>query len=84
MSSIPREKTKGVTWTIPGFYDPERNTLNGVETDYARLAVLMDIRDELKQLNRLLHCGNFVGMPGVLRQIAANTKKPRRRRAVKK
>lgn len=33
------------------------------------LAVLMDIRDELQTLNRLLHCRNFTGMPADLRQI---------------
>ena len=29
-------------------------------------AVLMDIRDELQTLNRLLHCGNFTGIPRTL------------------
>lgn len=36
-------------------------------------AVLMDIRDELQTLNRLLACPNFVGMPQVLKQIRRNT-----------
>lgn len=39
------------------------------------LAVLMDIRDELQNLNALLHCGNFQGFPATLQTIAANTTK---------
>ena len=33
------------------------------------LAVLMDIRDELQKLNRLLACENFISMPRVQKQI---------------
>jgi hypothetical protein len=44
-------------------------------------ALLMDIRDELKRLNILLHCSNFTGMPATLRTISrklpAITKKRR-------
>lgn len=50
-----------------------------------QLAVQMDIRDELKQLtgemrrlNNLLHCSNFVEIPQILRKIRANTTKPRK------
>jgi hypothetical protein len=45
----------------------------------AHLAVLMDIRDELKILNRLLGCSNFVAIPKVLRGIRANTTRRRPR-----
>lgn len=38
-------------------------------------ALLMDIRDELQTLNRLLACQNFVGIPATLRAIQRNTKK---------
>lgn len=41
----------------------------GTTHEEARLAVLMDIRDELKRLNSLLHCQNFLGMPRVLKRI---------------
>lgn len=37
--------------------------------DQAQLAVLMDIRDELKDLNRLLRCENFLRIPRELRDI---------------
>ena len=39
------------------------------------IAVLMDIRRELRTLNRLLSCPHFTGMPHTLREIARNTKK---------
>ena len=45
------------------------------------IAVLMDIRDELKKLNFLLHCNNFVAIPRKLDRISANTAKPRKRKA---
>lgn len=45
----------------------------------AKLAVLMDIRDELKTLNRLLACPNFLQIPTSLREISAHTK-PRKRK----
>jgi hypothetical protein len=46
----------------------------------AQLAVLMDIRDALQALNRVLHCPNFLGIPKVLRDIRLNTARavPRR------
>lgn len=49
----------------------------------AHLAVMMDIRDELKRLNLLLHCYNFTQIPGVLRSIRRNTAKPRPPRRAK-
>lgn len=48
----------------------------------AQLAVLMDIRDELKRLNGLLHCENFQRIPRKLDRISRNTAKPRKRRKV--
>lgn len=50
-----------------------------VSTDDAQLAVLMDIRDELKILNRLLQCKNFIDIPFKLEAIKRNTTKPRKR-----
>lgn len=44
------------------------------------VAVLMDIRDELKDLNRLLHCENFKRIPFVLDRIRRNTVKPKRKK----
>jgi len=42
-----------------------------ITMDGAQLAVLMDIRDELKAINRILHCSNtlaaFYALPNVLK-----------------
>jgi hypothetical protein len=51
--------------------------------EYVPIAVLMDIRDDLKKLNALLHCHNFVGIPQTLRTIAKQTKKRKYVRKVK-
>lgn len=45
----------------------------------ASLAVLMDIRDELKRLNRVFECSRFLAIPTTLERIAKNTtRKPRK------
>lgn len=49
--------------------------------DAAAVAVLMDLRDELQQLNRLLGCVNFVNIPTMLMAIRKNTTRPRKRRS---
>lgn len=43
------------------------------------VAVLMDIRDELQQLNRTLACPNTQAIPRYLREIICNTTKKKRR-----
>lgn len=43
------------------------------------IAVLMDIRRELRTLNQLLHCPHFQAIPRKLEQIARNTTKKRKR-----
>ena len=48
--------------------------------DHAQVAVLMDIRDELQDLNRLLHCDGFCEIPRSLDRIRLNTAKPRKRK----
>jgi hypothetical protein len=45
------------------------------------LMVAMDIRTELKQLNQLLNCSNFINIPTTLRSIRRNTAKPRKKKA---
>jgi hypothetical protein len=49
----------------------------------AGIAVLMDIREELQCLTRLFACEHFLTMPQTLRQIARNTRQPKRRRVTK-
>lgn len=42
--------------------------------------LLMDIREELQTLNRLLHCTNFTAIPHKLDRIERNTRKRRKKR----
>lgn len=51
-------------------------------TSDAQLAVLMDLRDELKRLNSVLHCVNFLDVPRRLARIARNTAKPSKKAVV--
>lgn len=46
-----------------------------------KIAVLMDIRDELQQLNHTLGCYNFQSIPAVLRTIRKNTSGLRKEKA---
>jgi hypothetical protein len=49
--------------------------------DRTHAAILMDIRDELKAMNRRLNCQEFLLIPSYLRTVIANTtRRPRRRR----
>lgn len=53
----------------------------GMQTwEQAQVAVLMDIRDELKRLNHLLNCPNFTSIPHKLESIRKNTTKRRKRK----
>jgi len=72
---MPDTRHRNVTWSRG-----ERVA----NVDNAQLAVLMDIRDELQNLNRLLHCPNFLSMPRLLRGIRDNTANPRRQRSAKR
>lgn len=44
------------------------------------IAVLMDIRDELKRLNAAIYCQNFLAIPHTLKRISHNTAKPKAKR----
>jgi len=46
--------------------------------DSVKIAILMDIRDELQSLNSLFRCPNFVGFPRLLRDIRRNTTRRKR------
>lgn len=45
------------------------------------IALLNDIREELKLLNAVLHCPNFMDIPHKLERIKRNTTKKRKPRA---
>ena len=48
------------------------------------MCMLATIRDELRRLNHVLQCPNFIAVPAKLDQIAKNTRKRRKPRAVGK
>lgn len=47
---------------------------------HIQIAILADIRRELRKLNGLLHCPNFQAIPRKLDAIRLNTRKPKRRK----
>lgn len=52
--------------------------------DQVMKALLLDIREELRRLNTVLQCPNFIAVPSKLDQIAKNTRKRRKPRAIGK
>jgi hypothetical protein len=68
-------------WDPQLWMDDKENTAN---TDTLQLAMLCSIRDELRRLNRVLQCPNFIAVPSKLDQIAKNTRKKRKPRIVGK
>lgn len=53
----------------------EKGELYSSIKDGAMFAAMMDIRDELRTLNRLLGCQSFVQVPATLRGIRRDLKK---------
>lgn len=75
--SIDRRK-KDVNWA------PADQAGNLPTWERVNLAVLMDIRDELKLvtaelhcMNNVIQCSNFIAIPQILRRISRNTAKPK-------
>jgi len=65
---------KDVTWLL------WPDAANRVTHDQIQCAVLMDLRDELKKLNALLHCGNFLRIPYYLDTIRKQTARRKKKR----
>lgn len=72
---MSREDTKDCDWSLTPEPDGKSYTIPRTQA-----AVLMDIRDELQSLNKLLGCYNCVDIPNILRRIDKNTKKPKRKK----
>lgn len=66
---------KDTEWTLA-----EEGLTGGLTWEQVGIAVLMDIRDELKRLNAAIYCQNALAIPALLRNIDRNTK-PKRKRA---
>ncbi len=63
----------GVDWRTTETKYPDNKF--SVPDDDRRDILLQEIRQELKKLNALLSCSNFVSIPHTLRQIAKQTRK---------
>ena len=67
---------KNMDWDIAGSGTGSRVQ---VDIEGAILAVLMDLREEIQRLNMLLHCPNFMVIPGKLERIARKLPSRRKR-----
>ena len=68
------ERPRNVDWAVwqssDGKYD----------SDSVQRAILLDIREELRTLTKLLNCKNFVEVPAILRRVVVNTTRKRGKR----
>lgn len=53
---------------------------NASDVHHAILATLMDIRAELRGITSRLDCHETLALPNILRRIARNTTKPKKRK----
>jgi hypothetical protein len=67
-----QERCKDIGWGV------SKSATGSYSYDAASLAVLMDLRDELKAIRAILECHNTQAIPRILRRISANTAKPRK------
>lgn len=65
---------KNIAWNTTGELRSDGRIYNATEAD-KQIQVLMDIRDELRDLNKLLGCHNAIAIPSLLRDIKKNTTK---------
>ena len=70
--AVDRRK-KNINWNVA---DERGNMYNSVNA--ASLAMLLDIRDELQTLNKLLGCHNFVNLPQTLKGLRRDFAQMRR------
>lgn len=65
---------KDVNWNL---YGNDGDKL--VDNVNIKIALMMDIRDRLDRVLRVLECSNTADIPCILRRIARNTAKKRRK-----
>lgn len=75
---VPHSEIENNDWSVWRLEDGRYNN------DAVMRAGLLDIRKELRKLNALIGCHNFVAVPRILRRISANTAKPRKKKAVRR
>lgn len=70
------------------YYNYGRNADWNLQTDVSghctwdgvKIALLMDIRSELRRIRTIAECPNAIAIPNLLRQIVKQTKPTRRRK----
>ena len=75
---VPHKNLRNVDWSI------SENDNGRYDHDQVMRAIMLDIREELKRLNNVLQCPNFIAVPSKLDQIVKNTRKRRKPRVVGK
>lgn len=70
---------KDQNWSLPDG-TPTANGSREHQWNSIQVALLMDIRDELKSMNAILHCTNFLRIPRKLDEIRRNTTKRKRKK----
>ena len=70
---------KDVNWKLPEGVPCATGRTH--EWNSIQVALLMDIRDELKHLNAVIYCPNFIAIPRKLERIARNTTKRKKGQA---
>lgn len=70
----PDRKIRHQSWSV------ELSETGSVSQADAQLIVLMDIRDELQRLNRVVGCPNFLKIPTTLKAIQRKLPAKRKRR----
>ena len=68
---------------MPRCKDNEWNVDSCPQSGKAATALLMDLRDELKKLNRVFECHNFVAMPREIARLRKTVDRLERRIARK-
>ena len=71
-------KVAGMDWNL------YQNDDGSWSNQSSLLALMMDIRAELRAINQVLGCGNFQQIPFKLERIARNTVKAKRKPKVKR
>ena len=66
-----------MNWTLPEG-QPDGTGGRTHQWEVIHTALLMDLRDELRSLNALLHCQNFVTLPRELRGLRRDLKAQRK------
>lgn len=72
---MKQRRHKNVEWVVP-----ETSDGRVLNWSYVDTCILLDIRDELREMNRklsVLDCPNFIAIPSKLERIARHTTKPK-------